>query len=154
MRRFGGHPVQRDGCVVIEPCAVDVSRYPNIRHGWCPLASEHSTLIVDPAGNIRVCEHSPVVLGNIRHDSIRDMINRRYGIYFSDENRYLIESRLSERLIYLELESFDDYHHYLKYHPEGPREIEDAIDLLTTNETYFFREEYQLRAFSADILPH
>lgn len=66
-----GFPVSTG--VVIEPCVVDVSRYPNVRHGWCPLASEHSTLIVDPAGNIRVCEHSPVVLGNIRRDSIRDI---------------------------------------------------------------------------------
>jgi chemotaxis protein methyltransferase CheR len=81
------------------------------------------------------------------------MLNRRYGIYFSDDNLFLVESRLSERLIHLELENFDEYHHYLKYHPEGPLEIEDAIDLLTTNETYFFREEYQLRSFSADLLP-
>ncbi|MCP4675875.1 MAG: protein-glutamate O-methyltransferase CheR [Deltaproteobacteria bacterium] len=84
---------------------------------------------------------------------IRDMINSRYGIYFSDENRFLVESRLNERLVHLGLESFDDYHRYLKYNVNGSAEIEDAIDLLTTNETYFFREDYQLRSFVRDILP-
>ena len=83
---------------------------------------------------------------------IRDMVNERYGIYYSDDNMFLLESRLGERLSHLGLDSFDDYHHYLKYHPNGLAEMENAVDLLTTNETYFFREEYQLRTFSNDIL--
>ncbi|MCP4599632.1 MAG: protein-glutamate O-methyltransferase CheR [Proteobacteria bacterium] len=84
---------------------------------------------------------------------IRDMVNEHSGIFFSDDNQFLMESRLGERVAYLGLSSFDDYHHYLKYHPKGPSEIDDAIELLTTNETYFFREEYQLRTFAVDILP-
>jgi radical SAM protein with 4Fe4S-binding SPASM domain len=60
--------------VVIEPCMVDVTRYPHIRHGWCSLASEHATPIIDPAGNIRICEHSPTILGHIEYDSIRDIL--------------------------------------------------------------------------------
>ena len=32
-------------------------------------------------------------------------------------------------------------------------ELENAVEVLTTNETYFFREEYQLRAFRDEILP-
>jgi len=59
--------------VVIEPCMVDVGRYPHIRHGWCALAGEDATPIIDPAGNIRVCEHSPTILGHIERDSIRDI---------------------------------------------------------------------------------
>jgi len=59
--------------VVIEPCMVDVSRFPNIHFNWCPLAGKDSTLIVDPAGNFRVCEHSSVILGNIKRDSVRDL---------------------------------------------------------------------------------
>jgi radical SAM protein with 4Fe4S-binding SPASM domain len=60
--------------VVIEPCMVDVSRYSHIRHGWCSLAGEHANPIIDPAGNIRICEHSPTILGHIMHDSIRDIL--------------------------------------------------------------------------------
>ncbi|MFO8072981.1 MAG: protein-glutamate O-methyltransferase CheR [Polyangia bacterium] len=84
---------------------------------------------------------------------LRDLINRRFGIYFTDDDRYLVESRLSERLVQLGITSFDDYHHYLMYHPDGDREIEDSAEILTTNETYFFREEYQLRSFANELLP-
>jgi len=59
--------------VVIEPCMVDIARYPNILFNWCALAGERSSLIVDPAGNFRVCEHSAVVLGNVWRDSVREL---------------------------------------------------------------------------------
>lgn len=63
-----------DTGVVIEPCMVDVTRYTHIHHGWCSLAGEHATPIIDPAGNIRICEHSPTILGHIERDSIRDIL--------------------------------------------------------------------------------
>jgi len=84
---------------------------------------------------------------------LRDHINRRFGIFFGDDDRYLVESRLAERLVQLEVESFDDYYNFLLYNPSGEGEAEQAAEILTTNETYFFREEYQLRAFAKEILP-
>ena len=93
------------------------------------------------------------LLSRERFRLIRDMINRRCGIFFSEDSHYLMESRLGERLVHFGLSSFDDYYHHLRYHPEGDKELEMVVDLLTTNETYFFREEYQLRSFAADLLP-
>ena len=84
---------------------------------------------------------------------LRDLVNSRFGIYFTDDDRYLVESRLSERLIQLDLQSFDAYYHYLLYDPKGEEEMEKGAEILTTNETYFFREDYQLRAFSNELLP-
>ncbi len=84
---------------------------------------------------------------------LRDMINRRSGIYFSDDSRFLLESRLGERITRLGLSSFDEYYHLLKYYSEAKEEMDIVIDIMTTNETYFYREEYQLRAFVNDILP-
>lgn len=96
----------------------------------------------------------PVVpLSLERFRLLRDLFNRRFGIYFTDDDRYLVESRLSERLVQLGITSFDDYYHYLMYHPEGNRETEDSAEILTTNETYFFREDYQLRSFAKELLP-
>jgi chemotaxis protein methyltransferase CheR len=63
-----------------------------------------------------------------------------------------VESRLSERLINLDLSSYDAYYHYLLYDPRGEEELEQSAEILTTNETYFFREDYQLRAFSKELL--
>ncbi len=96
----------------------------------------------------------PVVPLSIeRFRLLRDLINRRFGISFNDDDRYLVESRLSERLVHLGITTFDDYFHYLSYHPDGEAEIEEAAEILTTNETYFLREEYQLRSFTREILP-
>ncbi len=96
---------------------------------------------------------SGVKISTERFRLIRDLVNERFGIYLSDDSMFLLESRLGERLSLLGLDSFADYHRYLKYHPGGPAELENAVDLLTTNETYFFREDYQLRTFARDILP-
>ncbi|MCK9460543.1 MAG: protein-glutamate O-methyltransferase CheR [Proteobacteria bacterium] len=101
---------------------------------------------------MRLCDPS-FPLSPERFRLLRDHINRRFGIYFGDDDRYLVESRLAERLVQLEIESFDDYHNFLLYNPSGEEEAEQAAEILTTNETYFFREEYQLRAFAREVLP-
>lgn len=96
---------------------------------------------------------SVVPLSLERFRLLRDLVNKRFGIFFNDDDRYLMESRLSERLVHLGITTFDDYYHYLMYHPSGEAEVEEAAEILTTNETYFFREEYQLRAFARELLP-
>jgi len=93
------------------------------------------------------------VLSLERFRLLRDMINEKSGLYFSDDNRFLLESRLGDRLARLGLGSFDEYYHLLKYYPDADDEMDEIIEVLTTNETYFFREEYQLRSFAADVLP-
>ncbi len=84
---------------------------------------------------------------------IRDFINQFCGIYFADDSAYVVERRLRERLRALGVEDFAEYYRYLQYHPKAERELEAAAEVLTTNETYFFREAYQLRAFTDEILP-
>ncbi len=84
---------------------------------------------------------------------LRDVINKFCGIYFADDSAYVVERRLRGRLRDLGLEEFSEYYRYLQYHPKAQAELEAAAEVLTTNETYFFRESYQLRAFTDEILP-
>lgn len=84
---------------------------------------------------------------------LRDLIKDYCGIYFDDGSRFLIERRLQRRLKLLFLDDFRDYYRFLLYDKKRDEEIREAIDLLTVNETYFFREQNQLRAFSEEILP-
>jgi chemotaxis protein methyltransferase CheR len=84
---------------------------------------------------------------------LRDLFASRAGLQFGPEFRYTMERRLRERLMVRELASFAEYHHYLQFGARAADEWDEAIDLLTTNETYFFREERQLRAFQNEILP-
>lgn len=84
---------------------------------------------------------------------LRDLIYNYSGLFFSDENRYLLERRLSSRLAHHQVSSFQDYYYYLKYDVNREQELSDIMDLLTTNETYFFRESFQLKAFTDEIVP-
>jgi chemotaxis protein methyltransferase CheR len=84
---------------------------------------------------------------------LRDVISERLGIFFGPESRLSLERRLRERLAVRGLASFSDYHQLLKYSPASIDEWDEAAELLTTHETYFFREDYQLRAFKDELLP-
>ncbi len=84
---------------------------------------------------------------------IRDLVSERLGIWFGPDSRLSLERRLRERLTVRGLASYGDYHQLLKYSPLAHDEWEEASELLTTHETYFFREDYQLRAFKNELLP-
>ncbi|HIJ81266.1 MAG TPA: protein-glutamate O-methyltransferase CheR [Desulfuromonadales bacterium] len=84
---------------------------------------------------------------------IRDCVYSHCGIYFEIESKYILEKRLSRRLTELHLSSFHDYYHYLKFSRHKDQEMMDIMDVLTTNETYFFRESFQLKAFTDEIIP-
>jgi len=84
---------------------------------------------------------------------IRDLVNGYCGIYFDDDAKYLVQRRLAPRLDALGLSDFTDYYRHLRFAPGRQGELEEIVDRLTTNETYFFRERYQLDAFRLEVLP-
>jgi chemotaxis protein methyltransferase CheR len=84
---------------------------------------------------------------------LRDFIHGYCGIYFDDASKHLLERRLSRRLGQLRLATFEEYYRFLRYDRKREEELGILVDNLTTNETYFFRESPQLRAFSEEILP-
>jgi chemotaxis protein methyltransferase CheR len=61
------------------------------------------------------------------------------GITLSPAKKALVCGRLAKRLQARELNSYTDYLKLLESSEAGP-EVQMAVDLLTTNETYFFRE--------------
>jgi chemotaxis protein methyltransferase CheR len=83
---------------------------------------------------------------------IRDVIRDYCGLYFDDGSRYLIEKRLTRRVKSFHLDNFRDYYRFILYEKRPDEEISSIIDILTVNETYFFREQNQLKAFSGEIL--
>ena len=83
---------------------------------------------------------------------LREVINHHSGISFGMEARAVVERKLRERLTMLGFSSFGEYCQYLRSE-RGRAELDEATDLVTVNETYFFREDYQLRCFSGEVLP-
>jgi chemotaxis protein methyltransferase CheR len=84
---------------------------------------------------------------------LRDLIYDYCGIFFQDESKYLVHRRLASRLETLGLRGFVEYYRYLRYDPGRKAELEEIVERVTTNETYFFREAYQLETLRDEILP-
>ena len=84
---------------------------------------------------------------------LRDAIYKRTGMWFADNSKYLLQKRLSPRARELNFDSFQKYFYFLQYDPRAESEFDQIYDLVTTNETYFFREPAQLTAFTEEIVP-
>ena len=83
---------------------------------------------------------------------VRDIIKDYCGLYFDDNSRFLLERRLSRRIKNHHLNDFRDYYRFIRYDKRAEDELSAIMDVLTVNETYFFREQNQLKAFSEEIL--
>ena len=70
---------------------------------------------------------------------IADLMYEAVGLSYNESKKSLIHSRLSPRILKVGLGSFADYIALLEDESEAA-EFQMAVDLLTTNETYFFRE--------------
>lgn len=81
-------------------------------------------------------------LSDQEFDKLRQLIHKKAGISMSEAKRSLVAGRLRKRLVALELSSYDEYITFLKKDEHaGAGEMQRFIDLLTTNETWFYREE-------------
>lgn len=86
-------------------------------------------------------------------EMIRNRIVASYGMYFDPEMKYIMERRVKQRMISLRLTRVSEYVGLLEDSLSGRDELYRLANLLATNETYFFREEFQLRTFDEEILP-
>ncbi|MBS1191589.1 MAG: methylase of chemotaxis methyl-accepting protein [Rhodocyclaceae bacterium] len=67
------------------------------------------------------------------------LIYKIAGISLSDAKKILLAGRLSRRVRHHQLSSFAEYYRLVSGSQAG-EELQIMVDLLTTNETYFFRE--------------
>lgn len=84
---------------------------------------------------------------------IREFVSETFGLHLEEGKEGYLASRLRSRLEELRIRSFADYYSYLKFAPASPAEQLKFVSLLTNNETYFFREEAQLKVFADSVLP-
>ncbi|HSC87866.1 MAG TPA: CheR family methyltransferase [Polyangiaceae bacterium] len=82
--------------------------------------------------------------------AIAQLVEQRAGLAFDDASHYLFERRLGERVHARNLPSFVEYYELLRI---DTAELEALFEALTTKETYFFRQDYQLDAFVREVLP-
>lgn len=84
-----------------------------------------------------MAEPSPIT--DQEFDLFRRLIYKIAGISMSNSKKVLLAGRLTRRLKLYEFSSFSEYYRMLAS-GQSPEEMQTMVDLLTTNETYFFRE--------------
>jgi chemotaxis protein methyltransferase CheR len=80
-----------------------------------------------------------------------EFLYRRTGMIFTETKRYYVERRVVERMSATRSASFT--HYFARLRADAQAEIEKIINAFTVNETYFYREDHQLRCLTSDLLP-
>ncbi len=82
----------------------------------------------------------------------RDLVEKHSGIALSEEKLYLIEARLKPVLADHNLNSIDDMLMQLRW-KRNQQLIDDVVQSMTTNETFFFRDGAPFDALRETVLP-
>jgi chemotaxis protein methyltransferase CheR len=72
----------------------------------------------------------------------RDYFYRKTGIHFEDSKRYFVDKRLIERIEATGADSFRTWFMTLRFQAGGD-ELQQLVNAMTVNETYFNRESFQ-----------
>lgn len=79
-------------------------------------------------------------------------IYRKTGIRLESPKLYFLNTRINKRIAATGAESVADYIRILRFADPNGVEFQNLVNLLTVNETYFFRDFPQLQAFAEQSL--
>jgi chemotaxis protein methyltransferase CheR len=85
-------------------------------------------------------------------DYLREIVNKRTGIVVGDDKADMFYSRLSRRVRKLGLRKFSEYCELIRAETTGCEMLE-LINAITTNLTYFFRENHHFDHLRQQVLP-
>jgi len=94
---------------------------------------------------------TPLTLSDETFRQLRDFIYEKSGIFIPDNKKYFIENRLGKKIQEKNLKGYEDYLYVLKFGGDK-KELAILFDLVTTNETFFFREPQQFEVLGGELL--
>ena len=86
-------------------------------------------------------------------ERLGQQIYRKLGLYFDEKKNYFLKTRVAKRMAALGMDNPDDYVFMVSYADANGLEMQELANLVTTNETYMFREYDQLQGFANYCLP-
>ncbi len=92
-------------------------------------------------------------LSTRQFEVLRDLIFKELGLQFEDAKVEFLDRRAEKRMLALGLQKTDEYIFHLRFLDQQGAEMQQLANLITTNETYMFREFDQLQAFADYCLP-
>jgi chemotaxis protein methyltransferase CheR len=97
----------------------------------------------------------PVFTARLSAEAYRTLaalVHQHSHIHLGQDRQPMLANRLRKRLRALGLTCFDEYCALLRS-PEGPKEVEHLVDMITTNHTKFFREPEHFTFLTNHALP-
>jgi len=82
----------------------------------------------------------------------REFFYRKTGIMFAENKRYFVDKRILERMAAANFQSFAEYFNRVRFQASGV-ELQALVNAMTVNETYFYREDYQLKCLVQSLMP-
>jgi len=95
--------------------------------------------------------NNSIILTNSEFKNIKQIIYTKCGINITIEQKNLLEHKLRKRLKHCTLDCFTQYYNRLN---SDPKELQEMINVVTTNETYFFREMKHFDFLKNTIIPN
>jgi len=86
-------------------------------------------------------------------EKLSRQIYQKLGLHFDDKKIYFLKKRVEKRMVALGIDDARDYLFMVSYADPDGLEMQALANLVTTNETYMFREYDQLQAFANHCLP-
>lgn len=81
----------------------------------------------------------------------REYFYKKTGIEFDDSKRYFVDKRLLKRIAATGSKSFREYFVKLRFEADQ-KEFQNVVNVMTVNETYFYREAHQFRTLIGPVL--
>ena len=140
----------------IPPKPTAVPRSPLFQHGNKDGQTHRQFIFEKPSQKLSPISTSPfrndLTITDEEFTLIRDYIYEKCGIFIAENRKYLVENRLSNRLKELGLKNYNEYYNLLRYDSTSKEELNKLFEVMTTNETSFFRNPPQLEIFKNIVL--
>jgi chemotaxis protein methyltransferase CheR len=92
-------------------------------------------------------------LSNEQFDRFSELVYRKASIHLKEHKITLLSNRLRKRLRVLGMQDYDEYYTYLQKSSQSQAEMVHFLEVVTTNESYFWRTTQNFEALKNFALP-
>ncbi len=132
-------------------CAIVSPTSPTSSSRSTPSSAASAVARASPRAGRRRADIAEPELSVDDFEKFRDFFYRKTGIYFDESKRYFVDKRVLQRMEETENKTFREYFSFMRFQA-SQQEYQQVVNLMTVNETYFFREEYQLKCMVGPVL--
>mgnify|MGYP001566346357 FL=1 len=98
-------------------------------------------------------EETKRIFSKIVFDKFRQSIESLTGIYIDASKQNSLKISLDTRMNIMDIKDYDAYYSFITTNAIGKKEFNELLNLILIKETFFFRDDRQLKVLTENILP-